>query len=681
MSFNILNIADRVLVDNSVVSREMHSHLPYANATFNHCDEIRLPIQTQDISTLPSESYLYIEGRLTNDGKKSNTLHFVNYGLMHLFDEIRYEIGGCVIDRVRNIVQKMKQKNYEPLGYIKKDDDDETTDFETSEIKQSILDNIEVDDIKEQIKNYSENRFEDIANQARADYWDQYDILPRKYITNMQADVLNKEFDDKYGIRFDETSEKLLIGNSEINLDGANIILKKKREIAILDPTTEKIIHRLVGLPVTEAMVNKSSITCIEQLIVQNHGLSWQSWHFCDDQLKYEEISKFLHNMLDETILVKNRETKQYLERFMENPIDCIEDEPNVLSDETMKHIFKSHSCLHHTNEDLQCALTNVFNIHYWYKYCKKLMCLKTYGLDSLHYFTLPGLTFDAMLKVTNVELELLTDIDMVLFFEKAKRGGVSQCSNRYAEANKKYMGDKYNPSKNTSYVIYMDVNNLYGAGMSYYVPYGGFEWIPLHEIYNYNILNCPNDSEYGYMLEVDIEYPKELFNSHKDLPLCPEHITPPTSNSTIKKLLTTLYDKKNISKTIVYDFHYNYVQKKCQVKAKLLYTDTDSLIYQFFVDDIYAHIKEDIHKFDTSENTENNVYNIPLRNKKVLGLMKDENKGQIMTHFIELRSKMYTMKILNQTEEIKKAKGITKSALKTLSYEDYYESLFKKPL
>lgn len=102
MSFDILNIGDHVLMDNSIINCEMHSHPPYANTTFNTSDEIRIPIQTQDIYTLPSQSYLYIEGRLTDsDGKYSTTINFINNGLSFLFDEIRYEIGGCVIDRVR----------------------------------------------------------------------------------------------------------------------------------------------------------------------------------------------------------------------------------------------------------------------------------------------------------------------------------------------------------------------------------------------------------------------------------------------------------------------------------------------------------------------------------------------------------------------------------------------------
>lgn len=103
MSHNILNVAGNIFNDDSITKLEFHSHTPYANTTFNHNDEIRIPIQNQELYTLPSQSHLYIEGKLLlSDNKHSETLRFVSNGIMFLFDEIRYEIGGVIIDRNRN---------------------------------------------------------------------------------------------------------------------------------------------------------------------------------------------------------------------------------------------------------------------------------------------------------------------------------------------------------------------------------------------------------------------------------------------------------------------------------------------------------------------------------------------------------------------------------------------------
>jgi len=84
-------------------------------------------------------------------------------------------------------------------------------------------------------------------------------------------------------------------------------------------------------------------------------------------------------------------------------------------------------------------------------------VCMTTYKLDPAHYYTSPGLTFDAMLKLTKVEIELLTDVEMLLFVEKGIRGGITQCSTRYAKANNKYLEDEYNPEEKTNYLMYLD--------------------------------------------------------------------------------------------------------------------------------------------------------------------------------------------------------------------------------
>ena len=103
--------------------------------------------------------------------------------------------------------------------------------------------------------------------------------------------------------------------------------------------------------------------------------------------------------------------------------------------------------------------------------------CLTYYGLDPLHYVTSPGLAWDAMLKMTKINLDLITDIDMQLFIEKGMRGGISYIAHRYAQANNKYMKN-YDPSKVSCYIPYLDANNLYGWAMSQPLPYRNFKWI-----------------------------------------------------------------------------------------------------------------------------------------------------------------------------------------------------------
>jgi hypothetical protein len=432
--------------------------------------------------------------------------------------------------------------------------------------------------------------------------------------------------------------------------------------------------------------------------------------------------------------------------------------------------------------------------------------CLKTYSLDPAHYYTAPGLSWDAMLYHTKIELELLTDIDMIFFLKRGIRGGISQCSNRYAEANNEYMAD-YNKDKEKSYLMYWDANNLYGFAMSQCLPYAGFQWVKNPGELDVNTIE--DDADIGYILEVDLEYPREIHDLHNDLPFCAENMCPPGSkthklianlNNKIKyiidyrclkqalnaglkltkihralqfnqkpwlksyidlnnelrtlaeteflklfykfmnnsvfgktmenvdkrcdvKIVTrwdrsynspgasdfiakpnfhsiailtdemviiqmtksrVVYNKPiyigltvlELSKVHMYKFHYQHVlQKYHPSQITLNYMDTDSFIYHIKTEDLYADIKEDlkspIQLYDTSNYSRQNPYNMPLINKKVLGLMKDENSGVIMTKFVGLRSKMYAI-ALDDNSYIKKAKGIKKMAVDQLNINDY---------
>jgi hypothetical protein len=191
-----------------------------------------------------------------------------------------------------------------------------------------------------------------------------------------------------------------------------------------------------------------------------------------------------------------------------------------------------------------------------------RMLSLQNYGIDAAHFITTPGMTMCAALKYTKVHLELLTNIDMLNFFEGGIRGGVSCIMNRYAKANIPTLSD-YDSSMPNKYIMYLDMNNLYGRAMIDPLPVSDFRFLTREEINKLNILMITDDAEIGYALEVDLHYPPFLHDKHNDYPLAPEHLNitadmlSPYSQhllnklckkslSVNKKLVPNLSDKKN---------------------------------------------------------------------------------------------------------------------------------------
>ena len=426
---------------------------------------------------------------------------------------------------------------------------------------------------------------------------------------------------------------------------------------------------------------------------------------------------------------------------------------------------------------------------------------LKIYGLDPAHYFTAPGLSWDACLKMTGIELELLSDPDMLLMWEKCIRGGISMISNRYGKANNKYMGRGFNKNKPSIFLMYLDANNLYGWAMSKKLPTHGFKCLTTGEMEKlFNNQEYHTWNKTPCILEVDLVYPENLHDLHNDYSLCPERVK---CKSGVEKLIPNLRDKtkyvihyKNLiqclrlgmklkrihrgikfvesewmkpyinmntelrtkaknnfekdffklmnnsvfgktmenirnrvnvklvnneekarkliakpnyrsckifgenlisvhlkktsllmnkpvylgacildlSKSLMYDFHYKYIKPMYKNKAKLLFTDTDSLMYEIEREDFYKDISGDVKdRFDTSDYPENHPSGIPTGiNKKVLGMFKDEAAGKIIKEFVGLRAKLYSYK-MDEGEESKKCKGVKKQVVeKSITHEDY---------
>ena len=152
-------------------------------------------------------------------------------------------------------------------------------------------------------------------------------------------------------------------------------------------------------------------------------------------------------------------------------------------------------------------------------------MFLKLYRLYHCHYLSSPGMSWDAMLKMTGAELEKIFDIDMYLFVEKGLRREISYIAKRYSEVNNKYM-KHYDPTKPSKYISHIDMNNLHGWAMSGYFHYGEFKW--LENLNNFDINSISEKRPVGYILEVDLEYPDELHVLHSDYSLVPEKLPIP---------------------------------------------------------------------------------------------------------------------------------------------------------
>ena len=435
-------------------------------------------------------------------------------------------------------------------------------------------------------------------------------------------------------------------------------------------------------------------------------------------------------------------------------------------------------------------------------------LCEKNYELDPAHFFTVPGMAWDAMLKMTGIELEILEEgeIDMLLMIEKGIRGGISNAFKRYAKANNKFMKN-FDPDLKSSFIVYLDANNLYGWAMSKPLPIGNFEWMSEAELENWE--RFANEEGIGCILEVDLEYPRELHDFQNDFPLAPEKLT----LGKVEKLTQNLRDKKamvlhgknlklylslgmklklirrglkfaekdfmkcyidkntslrsqakndfekelfklmnnsvfgktmenvrkrvsielvkdaeraaklvnqpnfedlkifdefliaikmrktkvwmnkpvyvgmsilDLSKTLMFDFHYGYVKKKWE-NCEVLYSDTDSLVLKIETEDFFADISGDVAEwFDTNEFPEDHPavlggLSIVKENKKKIGLMKDDCGGKIVTEWVALRPKLYSF-LTEEKEKIggkQKAKGLKKSMKnKSLRHENFLKCL-----
>ena len=186
------------------------------------------------------------------------------------------------------------------------------------------------------------------------------------------------------------------------------------------------------------------------------------------------------------------------------------------------------------------------------------------------------------MLRMTKIELELISDIYMYLFVEKGMRGGITYIAKRYSKANNKYKKSN-NDIKPSKYIMYLDANNLYGWAMSQYFPYSESKWLNQKGIDKVDVNLIGENSLDGYILEVDLEYPDELHELHNDYPLAPEKLSYEKKLVMLSKYCSYIANKHdmkfggvnkllpNLGKKSKYVLHYINLQLHLSLGMKLV--------------------------------------------------------------------------------------------------------------
>lgn len=357
-----------------------------------------------------------------------------------------------------------------------------------------------------------------------------------------------------------------------------NLILKKNEKLSAISRTDEVYISFSITVPVGSYTTKKGKVVKVTNSLrfLDSFQFMAQSLESLAKTLKQEDFHLLRHYFnstnpqIDWTLLTeKGFFPYSYLDSFekFNQPLPSFGDSwKNTLTGKIDITEAQYNKALHLYNQ-FQCQSlgdyhdiylkTDVLILADVFQLFRKV-CMKVYCLDPAHFFSAPNLSWEAMLITTRATLGLLTDVDMLLFFERSIRGGINGIGElRHFEANNQHLGS-FDPTKPSVYGAFFDVTSLYAGTMQQMLPLDGYTWndsITLSEI-----LNTADDSDFGYFVEVDLQYPSSLHDQHNDLPLAPEKLTInpswlstfarsfgiKTSSDGPKKLIETLFDKNN---------------------------------------------------------------------------------------------------------------------------------------